>query len=171
MQENFEVRIREIAKLKKGWSFGKGEPFSAEHVEVAALVALRYYKKYALTVSGTPSEDGSIDLMFNIKDVFLDLIILPSITDVTVKYTHGIGSNKIEEMWGTVSISKLDDIMDKLNRVYGVDIKVRNSNVMKLKYTGKFRYSDGIDYALRVMKMNIGFDYSYDENMDVIYIK
>lgn len=64
-----------------------------------------------------------------------------------------------------------DDIMDKLNRVYGVDIKVRNSNVMKLKYTGKFRYSDGIDYALRVMKMNIGFDYSYDENMDVIYIK
>lgn len=113
MQENFEVRIREIAKLKKGWSFGKGEPFSAEHVEVAALVALRYYKKYALTVSGTPSEDGSIDLMFNIKDVFLDLIILPSITDVTVKYTHGIGSNKIEEMWGTVSISKLDEIMDK----------------------------------------------------------
>ncbi len=51
--------------------------------------------------------------MFNIKDVFLDLIILPSITDVTVKYIHGIGNNKIEEMWGTVSISKLDDIMDK----------------------------------------------------------
>ncbi|MDE7315888.1 MAG: hypothetical protein K2N11_09345 [Mucispirillum sp.] len=113
MQENFEVRIREIAKLKKGWSFGKGEAFSAEHVEIAALIALRYYKKYALTVSGTPSEDGSIDLMFNIKDVFLDLIILPSINDVTVKYTHGIGINKIEEMWGTVSISKLDNIMDK----------------------------------------------------------
>ncbi len=113
MQENFEVRIREIAKLKKGWSFGKGEPFNAEHVEVAALVALRYYKKYALTVSGTPSEDGTIDLMFNIKDVFIDLIILPSITDINVKYTHGIGNNKIEEMWGTVSISKLDDIMDK----------------------------------------------------------
>ena len=37
MQENFELRIREIAKLKKGWSFGKGEPFNAEHVEVAAL--------------------------------------------------------------------------------------------------------------------------------------
>ena len=46
MQENFEVRIREIAKLKKGWSFGKGEAFSEEHVEVAALLALRYYKKY-----------------------------------------------------------------------------------------------------------------------------
>ncbi len=51
--------------------------------------------------------------MFNIKDVFIDLIILPSITDINVKYTHGIGNNKIEEMWGTVSISKLDDIMDK----------------------------------------------------------
>lgn len=113
MQENFEVRIREIAKLKKGWSFGKGDVFSAEHVEVAALIALRYYKKYSLTVSGTPSEDGSIDLMFNIKDVFIDLVILPSINEVKVKYTHGIGSDKIEEMWGTVPISKLDDIMDK----------------------------------------------------------
>lgn len=113
MQENFEIRIREIAKLKKGWSFGQGESFSEEHVEIAALLALRYYKKYALTVSGTPSIDGSINLTFNIRDIFLDVIILPTISEATVKYTHGIGENKTEELWGTVPISKLDNIMDK----------------------------------------------------------
>ena len=96
MQENFEVRIREIAKLKKGWSFGQGEPFNDEHVEIAALLALRYYKKYAITVSGTPSVDGSIYLTFNIKDIFLDIIVLPQISEATVKYTHGIGKNKID---------------------------------------------------------------------------
>ncbi len=124
MQENFESRIREIAKLKKGWSFGQGEPFQEEHVEIAALLALRYYKKYSLTVSGTPSIDGSINLMFNIKDIFIDIIVLPSISEATVKYTKGIGENKVEELWGTVQLSKLDDIMeefinlskDKLNK-------------------------------------------------------
>ncbi len=113
MQENFEARIREIAKLKKGWSFGKGEPFNEEHVEIAALLALRYYKKYALTVSGTPSVDGSISLMFNIKDIFIDIIILPTISEATVKYTKGIGDNKIEELWGTVPLNKLDDMMEE----------------------------------------------------------
>lgn len=113
MQENFEVRIREISKLKKGWSFGQGEPFNEEHVEIAALLALRYYKKYAITVSGTPSVDGSIDLMFNIGDIFLDIIILPKISEATVKYTHGIGKDKIEELWGTVPLNKLDSIMEK----------------------------------------------------------
>ena len=81
--------------------------------EIAALLALRYYKKYAITVSGTPSVDGSIDLMFNIGDIFLDIIILPKISEATVKYTHGIGKDKIEELWGTVPLNKLDSIMEK----------------------------------------------------------
>ncbi len=113
MQENFESRIREIAKLKKGWSFGSGEPFNEEHVEIAALLALRYYKKYSISVSGTPSVDGSINLMFNIKDVFLDIILLPTISEATVKYTKGIGNNKIEESWGTVQLSQLDTLMEE----------------------------------------------------------
>ncbi len=123
MQENFEIRIREIAKLKKGWSFGQGEPFNEEHVEIAALLALRYYKKYALTVSGTPSVDGSINLMFNIGDIFLDVIILPTISEATIKYTHGIGKDKIEELWGTVPINKLDNIMEKFVNLSKEEVK------------------------------------------------
>ncbi len=41
MQENFEVRIREIAKLKKGWSFGKGEPFNATNAATSTCSALK----------------------------------------------------------------------------------------------------------------------------------
>ena len=64
-----------------------------------------------------------------------------------------------------------DEIMNKLGMLFDTEIKINNRNVMKYEYTGKFRYTDGLDYALRVMKKAIGFDYSYDENMDVIYIK
>lgn len=113
MQENFETRIMEIAKLKKGWNFGKGEPFDEKHVAIAAQLAMRYYKKYSITVSGTPNEDGSIDLMFNIHDTFLDVKVLPSISEVNIKYSRGIGKDRTEEMWGIMNISKMDTIMDK----------------------------------------------------------
>ena len=117
MEENFECRIREIAKLKKGWNFGSGDVFQEEHVEIAALLALRYFKKYSLNVTGTPNVDGSIDLTFAKDDIFLDIKILKNIKNVTVVYSHGIGKNKIEEMWGTVEISSLDNIMDKFIKI------------------------------------------------------
>lgn len=113
MEENFECRIKEIAKLKKGWNFGKGEAFHEDHVEIACLLSLRYHKKYSLNVTGTPNVDGSIDLTFAIDDEFLDLKIMPNIKDITVVYSHGIGQDKIEEMWGTVDISTLDNIVEK----------------------------------------------------------
>lgn len=113
MQENFEIRIREISKLKKGWNCGKGEPFQEKHIEVAALLALRYNKQYSLNVSGIPLEDGSIELVFGKDAYFLDLKILPSIDNVEVYFSKGIGKNKIEESWGTFTINQLDKIMDR----------------------------------------------------------
>ena len=38
-------------------------------------------------------------------------------------------------------------------------------------YTGKFRQSDGVDYALRVLQKSIHFRYSRDEETGIIYIK
>ena len=49
----------------------------------------------------------------DIQIIFLDVIILPTISEATIKYTHGIGKDKIEELWGTVLINKLDNIMEK----------------------------------------------------------
>lgn len=117
MQNNFEIRIREFHKLKKGWHFGQGEPFSAEHVEVAARIALRYFNKLNLSVSGTPCIDGAIDLSFNKHDAFLDIKILPEIGNATVKFSRGIGFQRMEEDWGTIPFAQLDDIFDKFNKI------------------------------------------------------
>ena len=37
-------------------------------------------------------------------------------------------------------------------------------------YTGKFRQSDGIDYALRVLQKSIHFTYSRNEETGIIKI-
>ena len=115
MQENFESRIREFSKLKKGWNCGKGEIFSERHIELAVQLAKRYFKAYGLSVSGTPREDGSIDLTFNKNDHFLDMIVFPNSPKVELTYCKGIGKDKVEELWGMVNISALDDIFFKFN--------------------------------------------------------
>lgn len=117
MQENFELRIREFHKLKKGWHFGKGEPFSKEHVEIAALIAMRYFKKYNLSVSGTPIEDGAIELTFNKNDTFLDVKIPPELNSAQILYSKGIGKNRLAESWGEVPLSKLDDIFGQFHNI------------------------------------------------------
>ena len=115
MQENFELRIREFQKLKKGWNFGEGETFSKEHVEIAALIATRYHKRYNLTVSGTPCVEGSIELAFNKNDKFLDVRITPDIKNTLVRWSKGIGKNKIEGQWQPMPISKLDEVFSQFN--------------------------------------------------------
>jgi hypothetical protein len=37
--------------------------------------------------------------------------------------------------------------------------------------TGKFRLSDGVDYALKVLQKDVRFDYQREDNNPVIYIK
>ncbi len=117
MRENFELRIREFSKLKQGWNYGKGEPFSEVHIELAVQLAKRYFKSHGFSVSGTPKEDGSIDLTFNKNDHFIDVKILPNSHKVSVLYCKGIGKNRIEESWGTVDISKLDNIFEEFKEV------------------------------------------------------
>ncbi len=38
-------------------------------------------------------------------------------------------------------------------------------------YTGKFRQSDGVDYALRVLQKSIHFNYYRDDEKNIIYIQ
>jgi ferric-dicitrate binding protein FerR (iron transport regulator) len=61
-------------------------------------------------------------------------------------------------------------IMKEFEKYYGVEILVRNEKVLQYYYTGKFRHTDGIDYALRVLQENIFFEYGKDDELQVIYI-
>lgn len=62
-------------------------------------------------------------------------------------------------------------IMKDFEKYYGVNIHVENKQVLKYFYTGKFRQSDGIDYALRVLQKDIRFTYQRDDDNHIIYVR
>ena len=62
-------------------------------------------------------------------------------------------------------------IMAKFEKCFGVVIKIENHNVENYYCTGKFRQSDGILYALRVLQRDVKFNFERDEDNHIIYIK
>ena len=62
-------------------------------------------------------------------------------------------------------------IMKEFEKYYGINIHITNLQVQKYLYTGKFRQTDGVDYALRVLQKDIKFAYERDEDNHIIYIK
>ena len=62
-------------------------------------------------------------------------------------------------------------LMAKFEKCYGIKIVVQNNRVKEYMPTGKFRKSDGIDYALRVLQRNFRFIFERDEENHVIYIR
>ncbi len=62
-------------------------------------------------------------------------------------------------------------IMKDFEKYYGMNILIENKDVLKRSYTGKFRQTDGIDYALRVLQKDIHFSYTYNHEKEMIYIK
>lgn len=66
---------------------------------------------------------------------------------------------------------QLEDILLTLEKYFDVDIRIRMDNLPQHTYTGKFRQTDGVDYALRVLQRSIQFSYERDEESGTIYIK
>jgi ferric-dicitrate binding protein FerR (iron transport regulator) len=63
------------------------------------------------------------------------------------------------------------EIMQKLEDNYGFKIQILNEKVKEYRCTAKFRQSDGINYALRVLQKDANFKFERDEENMIIYIK
>ncbi|MEG1685726.1 MAG: DUF4974 domain-containing protein, partial [Bacteroides sp.] len=63
------------------------------------------------------------------------------------------------------------NIMTKFEKCYGITIKVENKNVLSYRCTGKFRQTDGVNYALRVLQKDVNFVFERDRDKHIIYIK
>lgn len=61
-------------------------------------------------------------------------------------------------------------VMEEFEKYYGMKIVVKNKSVHSYSYTGKFRQTDGIDYALNVLQRDIYFKYEKDTENQIIYI-
>lgn len=64
----------------------------------------------------------------------------------------------------------VQDMIEKLQLYYGVDIVVNNKKILKNHYTGKFRTKDGVEHVLKVLKLNIKFTYTKNDESNVITI-
>ncbi len=66
---------------------------------------------------------------------------------------------------------KLEEILSVLGQYFDTKIQIDATSLPDNTYTGKFRQSDGIDYALRVLQKSINFTYERDNEDQIIYIK
>lgn len=66
---------------------------------------------------------------------------------------------------------QLNEILSVLEQYFDTEIKIDTDCLPDNTYTGKFRQSDGIDYALRVLQKSIHFNYERDNEQQIIYIK
>lgn len=66
---------------------------------------------------------------------------------------------------------QLEEILSVLEQYFDTKIQIDTTSLPDNTYTGKFRQSDGIDYALRVLQKSIHFTYERDNEEQIIYIK
>lgn len=62
------------------------------------------------------------------------------------------------------------NIMKQFEKYYGVTIDISPTVNQTDTYSGKFRQSDGLDYALRVLQRDLGFEYERDEDLPLYTI-
>ena len=65
----------------------------------------------------------------------------------------------------------LDELAQKLENYFNVNIIIENQANKKIKYTGKFRINDGIHHILRTLELRKEFTYTYNEKNNMIKIK
>lgn len=65
----------------------------------------------------------------------------------------------------------VDKMIEKLELYYDVKIIVQNKELLKNRYSGKFRTKDGVEHVLKVLQLNNKFTYIKDNDLNLITIK
>lgn len=63
------------------------------------------------------------------------------------------------------------DILCKLELYFDVQIDVRNTKILDVPYTGKFRTNDGVEHALKVLQLRHKFTYTKDYETNIFVIR
>lgn len=64
-----------------------------------------------------------------------------------------------------------EQLMERFEKCYGIRIVVENKRLVNYICNGKFRISDGIDNALRILQKDAKYTFERDTEGSVIYIK
>lgn len=64
-----------------------------------------------------------------------------------------------------------NDMLDKLEKYYGVKFMVENQKVLDYRCTGKFKEKDGVEHILRTIQKDHAFAYEVNEEKTIIRIR
>lgn len=117
-----------------------------------------------IRVKSPHNEKTAVVLLPNYKTTLKDgRLVVSKIDDYNVyRWKEGLYCFKSK---------RFTQIMEDLERYYDLKIQVDKKSIESVALTGKFRISDGLDYALRVLQKDVSFTYRRDKDNDVIYIK
>lgn len=64
-----------------------------------------------------------------------------------------------------------EELIRRFEKCYGIQIRIENKKLAEYAFSGKFRISDGIDSALRVLQRDAPYTFERSEDDSIIYIK
>ncbi len=64
----------------------------------------------------------------------------------------------------------IEEIFKKIQMYYDVKVVVNNISILKNRYSGKFRTSDGVEHVIKVLRLNNKFTYTRDIEANTITI-
>lgn len=155
----------------------KNKPFIVKTVEGDILVTGTTFNVEAyshLNSFETSLFEGGVDIL---KDDIKLFSLEPNQKSILKEGQFYVTSitDPSEYLWkeGLIAFNnkKLEDILFTLEKYYDVNIQISSSGLPQHTYTGKFRQSDGIDYALRVLQRSIHFSFDRDDENGKIIIK
>lgn len=157
----------------------KDRPFIVQTENYNVNVLGTTINVYAYSNSTTPFElsllSGKVSIEDNNRNQ-QDITLMPN--EYVTEQEGVLLKNKITSVdrfrWKDGLIC-LDDepfnrLMTKFSEYYDTKIVIKNETYNKYRCTGKFRMSDGIDYALRVLQRDVNFKYKRDEETHTITI-
>ena len=74
---------------------------------------------------------------------------------------------------GLVCFDKIafSELMKRFEKCYGISIVVENKKLEEYSCSGKFRISDGLDNALRILQRNAKYTFERNDDNTIVYIK
>lgn len=181
---SFGDKTREVTLKGEGFfevARDEKKPFIVKTTKYDVKVLGTTFNVYAYdNANGTAFETsllhGSVDVVSN-QDIEQHIILKTkeSVSEVNGLLCKGVIDNLDRFRWKDGLIC-LDDVpfgtlMDKFSIYYDTHIQIENSKLLNYRCTGKFRQSDGLEYALKVIQKDLNFKFVRDSEKNSIIIK
>ena len=118
--------------------------------------------------------EGAIDVSTGDQTEWISLTPNENVTEIDGILQKDTINNPEHLRWreGLICLDDepFDSLMKKFSVYYGIDIFIKNNSVSKYRCTGKFRQTDGIEYALRVLQKDVKFKYLRNDELNSITI-